>query len=284
MPAELRNTMYEFCMTDEEKKVLNVLHYPHGIPRRSNRGVSTITNFAHFYLGFTQTRRQVRNEFTPWLQKRRNVRKPLATLNDYTHTFHGLDSITGERVGRVEPICTGAPLRGDGVEILELLNLQFEGSPFYLQLVPTSVSQVLDWLQPEARVGDCDELNIFRGIGRLYEKDIGSHIFKAGLSPINITSVPLGDDKLDDGREYFDHEDMHTELSDDEDDDDLPHRILIKLKVGTALANQVGRDKQISQISRFVYDPKLTSNGGVEVSRFLCRWRRILESAKLQSC
>jgi hypothetical protein len=266
MPAELRNTIYEYCMANEEEKVLNVLYCPHGIPRRSIRGVSTPTNFAHSYWGFTQTCLQVRNEFTPWLLEKRKVRTPLATLNNYIHTFHRPDAITGLRIGHVEPICTGAPLTGDGVEVLELLKLQVESPPFHLQLVPTSVSLVLEWLQPEARVGEYDKLNIFRELGQFYEKDLGSHIRKAGLRSINITSVPQEDEESKDGPEYFDSEDIQTGLSDD--DDDLPRRILIKLKVNATLSDQVSRDKQILTISRFVYESQLASKAGVEVHTF----------------
>jgi hypothetical protein len=165
MAAELRNIIYEYRKVNGEEKVLNVLHYPHGIPRRSIRGVSTPTNFALSYWGFTQTCHQVRNQLTPWLSEKRTVRTPLATLNGYVYTFHGADPVTGERIGRVDPICTGAPLKRDRVEVLELLKLHCGSSSFHLQLIPTSVSLVLDWLQPEARAGDYDELNIFQEIG-----------------------------------------------------------------------------------------------------------------------
>ncbi|KAJ4372913.1 hypothetical protein N0V83_003204 [Neocucurbitaria cava] len=117
LSGELRNIIYEYAMSNEEEKTVNVVHYPYGIPRRSVRGINSTTNFAHSYWGFTQTCRTIRQEFTPWLLGKRRVRTPIATLNDYIDTFHRPNS-EGQRIGWIEPICRGAPLPEPGVEVV----------------------------------------------------------------------------------------------------------------------------------------------------------------------
>ncbi|KAK1920127.1 hypothetical protein P3342_002423 [Pyrenophora teres f. teres] len=46
LPGELRNKIYEYAMMGEKENVLNVRHYPDGVPRRSDRGIASNTNFA----------------------------------------------------------------------------------------------------------------------------------------------------------------------------------------------------------------------------------------------
>lgn len=56
LPAEIRNEIYQYCMAKEEKKFVDVRHYPSGVPRRSVRGTFlSSTNFLQSYWGFTQT-------------------------------------------------------------------------------------------------------------------------------------------------------------------------------------------------------------------------------------
>ncbi|KAF2029570.1 hypothetical protein EK21DRAFT_112780 [Setomelanomma holmii] len=181
LPGELRNRIYEYYMANEEEKTLNVVHYPKGVPRRSVRGISASTNFAHSFWGFTQTCRQVREEFAWWLLEKRKVRTPLATLNDYVETFHRPHPTTGKVIGHVEPLCTEAALPGVGVEIVRLLKLDRENEQFHLQLTPSHISSEQLALQMEASSRPFDELNIVEDIGKLYAESTVAHFSDIGL-------------------------------------------------------------------------------------------------------
>lgn len=160
LPAEIRNEIYQYCIVNEENKVVNILHYPNSITRRSVRRASSQANFSQSSWGFTQTYMQVRyrypttlycgitltsydqvrKELTPWLRSKRSVRTPLATLNDYVDIFHPRDPVTSKHVGIIEPMCNGKPLPGDGVEILELLREKDGSSDFQLTFTPTPLN------------------------------------------------------------------------------------------------------------------------------------------------
>jgi hypothetical protein len=253
LPAEMRNMIYEYCIANEEEKVMNVTHYPHGIPRRSDRGASNTANFAHSYWGFTQTCQAVRAELTPWLLWKRNARTPLATLNDYVNTFHRPGLVDGKRVGNVEPICTGAPLPGKGVEILALLKQKHESTEFRLQLTPTSVSPVFDALQPIPDPLAYDELKILREIEAVFKKDAGEKFRKAGIDSIRILSVV---NEVIDGDVEYDE--------DFERGEQRSHDVQIRLDISPPSGAHTHRNKQISEINQFVFETRLAYMDGVQ--------------------
>jgi hypothetical protein len=244
LPAELRNTVYEYCMANEEEKILNVVHYPNGVPRRSVRGISASTNFAHSYWGFTQTCRRIRNEFTWWLLEKRNVRTPLATLNDYVETFHRPHPKTGKRMGRIEPFCTEAPLRGNGVEILELLKMDKDNETFRLQLTPTNVSPEILALQLELNPDQFDELSIFKDIGQLHN-NVNTEFADIGIQAIRISSAQQ--DVVEDVEE------------------DPSHEILLTLDIGTSSPPQQTRDEHLRSLGRWLFQSKVAEKANVKI-------------------
>lgn len=266
LPAEIRNMIYEYCIANEEEKVMNVTHYPHGIPRRSGRGVSNTANFAHSYWGFTQTCRDIRAELTPWLLQKRNVRTPLATLNNYVDTFHRPDPIDGKRVGNVEPICTGTPLPGKGVEILELLKQNHESTEFRLELTPTSVSPVLDALQPVPDPLAYEELQIMREIEAVFKKDAGEKFRRSGINSIRILSQVL---EVMDNEAEFDRDVEHEEQR--------SHDVRIELDISPPIGSHTHRNKQISDINQFVFETCLGYKDGAQlharVAGGIGRWK-----------
>jgi len=266
LPAEMRNTIYEYCIANEEEKIVNVTHYPHGIPRRSSRGASNTVNFAHSYWGFTQTCQDVRAELTPWLLQKRNVRTPLATLNDYVNVFHRPDPVNGKLIGKVEPICTGAPIPGKGVEVLELLKQNHESAEFLLQLTPTSVSPVLDALQPIPDPLAYDELEIMREIETVFKKDAGEKFRKAGISSIRVLSQVL---EVIDNEAEFDEDVEHEEQR--------SHDVRIELEISPPIGAHTHRNKQISDINKFVFETRLAYKNGVQlharVAGGIGRWK-----------
>jgi hypothetical protein len=213
LPGEIRNSIYEYAIANEEDKILNVRHYPDGVPRRSVRGISSDTNFAHSDWGLTQACKQTRAEFTPWLLKKRQVRTALATLNKYVDTFHRLND-EGRRIGWVEPICCGDALPGAGVDVLKLMKIKDSSPEFHLQLTPTAVSAVLEALTAPAGPDDFDELKIMHDMYNI------AGVATNGLTGIHITSV-VDDNDLNMGIEDGDNAQQHEiliKLDVDEDD------------------------------------------------------------------
>ena len=245
LPGEIRNKIYEHAMANEEQKTLNVVHYPGGIPRRSVRGMASKTNFAHSYWGFTQTCRQVRDEFTPWLLNKRRVRTPLATLNDYIDMFHRPDE-TGKRVGWIEPVCRDAPLPGDGVEILGLLQHQNGKPNFHLQLTPTVVRMELD-------PNEFDELTLIRDMDETFWDWSGNILEFAGIHGIHITSIVKGDKVNGDSDE------------DSVEEDEGSHQILVKLDVERPRANNNTHQRQLHNLNRFIFASQIAHKEGVRV-------------------
>ncbi|KAF1849022.1 uncharacterized protein K460DRAFT_404273 [Cucurbitaria berberidis CBS 394.84] len=244
IPGEIRNKIYEYAMLNEEEKTFNVIHYPNGVPRRSVRGITSMTNFAHSYWGFTQSCQQIRNEFTPWLLNKRRVRTPLATLNHYVETFHRLDQ-DGKRAGWIEPIFRGAPLPGRGVEVLNLLKVKHANPDLHLQLTPTTVNVILDYLTPPTDEHHFDELKIVKDMDETFADWTGNTRQTAGIEGIHITSI---------GRED------QTEHSDGEDDD-VSHEILIKLDIGTVHELQ----PQLQGVNSFIFASRIAQKTGVKL-------------------
>jgi len=247
LPAEMRNTIYEYCMETEEKKVLTVIHYPDGIPRRSVRGVSTTTNFAHSFWGFTQTCKQVREELTPWLLSKRSVRTPLATLNNYVELFHRVDPVDGKRIGHIEPICTGAPLPGNGVEILALVKQIHHSSAFHLKLDPPSFYPAIEELQVEPDPNQWDEMTIFRDIEHLFATGNKAAIDAAGIKAIHVTSVACGPGE------------------NEEEEEEDSHDILIKLSIDKEASAGVTRDEQLKLINEFLFQSWFARKTGLRI-------------------
>ncbi|KAH6870453.1 hypothetical protein BKA58DRAFT_385102 [Alternaria rosae] len=252
LPGEVRNLIYQYAMTNEEKKILNVRHYPKGVPRRSVRGITFPTNFAHSYWGLTQTCRQVRSEFTPWLLEKRRVRTALETINDYFNIFHRPDK-DGEVVGWVEPICCGATLPQNGVDVLALLKLQEKSSKFHLQLTPTTVSEALDVLNMPADPDDFDELKIMRDMARTFrawshnDDDVISLI---GLDGIHITSVPKG---------------IKNITATTEDGEDVQHEILIKFIMKLGKMEEALDKYRLHCLNKIIFVAQLSNRIGVKL-------------------
>jgi hypothetical protein len=250
LPGELRNGIYQCCMVNEAENILNLRQYLSGAPRRSGRGAIASTNFAHSSWGFSQSCRQVRKEFAPWLLAKRSVRTPLATINEYVDTFHRPDPVTGMRIGHIEPIFTGATLPGEGVEILQLLKHQQLSKPeFRLQLIPTTVSATLDLLQPVAVPGHYDELSICRDMENLYAIDTGNEMNDIGIKAVHVTSFDMDPD----------------DATDDSEDDDSSNQIVIELEIGTPAGGPLTRNEQIDGLNHFVFKSKLSEKKGVEL-------------------
>ncbi|KAI4666550.1 uncharacterized protein J4E84_001798 [Alternaria hordeiaustralica] len=250
LPGEVRNLIYQYAMTDEEKKILNVRHYPEGVPRRSVRGIACPTNFAHSYWGFTQICRQIRNEFTPWLLEKRRVRTALETINDYVNIFHRPDK-DGEVVGWVEPICCGAPLPQHGVDILSLLKLREPSSRFHLQLTPTTISEALDALIMPTDPDDFDELKIMRDMARTFRTWSQDNVISLiGLDGINITSVPKG---------------LNTITSTTEDEDDAQHEILIKFIMRPGQTEKAPDKYRLHCLNKIIFASELSKKTGVKL-------------------
>jgi hypothetical protein len=138
LPGEIRELIYLSCLSIEGNQVHNIRHYPQGF-RRSKRNAGSGTNFSQSYWSFTQTNRQIRAEFTPWLRNQRRISTPLATVNSYIDLFNPIDEKTGTRTGWIEPIepaCVGSPLPSEGVEVLDLLKNAYSDPDFHLELIP----------------------------------------------------------------------------------------------------------------------------------------------------
>ncbi|KAF2832691.1 hypothetical protein CC86DRAFT_366416 [Ophiobolus disseminans] len=247
----MRNTIYEYCMAVEEQKVLTVVHYPEGIPRRSVRGISTTTNFAHSFWGFTQTCKQVRDELTPWLLSKRSVRTPLETLNNYVELFHRPSPVDGKRIGRIEPICTGAPLPDHGVEILKLVKQLHHSPDFHLKLDPPSPYPPIEELQADPDSDLWDEMTIFRNVEHLFASGAQSAIDAAGIQAIHVTSIP---------RQRNDDEDEDDDEGDSQD-------TLIKLRI----ARGGDRDQQLKSIMKFLVLSGLARRTGLKVKARVAR-------------
>jgi hypothetical protein len=254
LPAEMRNTIYEYCMEAEEKRVLNVVHYPDGIPRRSIRGISTTTNFAHSFWGFTQTCKQVRQELTPWLLSKRSVRTRLATLNSYVELFHRSSAVDGKRIGRIEPICTAAPLPRDGVEILGLVKHNRGNPEFNLQLNPPALFPIFEELQ-DGDPDHYDGMSIFRDINKLYVKGSGLAFDSAGIEGIHVVTLP--------GKAQDDEDCGEDGESSGDDDDDDAHDIIIKLDIKEGMKGP--RDAQLHNINKFLFESQLAQKVGLRL-------------------
>ncbi|KAF1940997.1 hypothetical protein EJ02DRAFT_455539 [Clathrospora elynae] len=250
LPGEIRNSIYEYAMVNENQKVLNVNHYPDGIPRRSIRGAISTTNFAHSYWGFTQACRQTRVEFTPWLRKMRRVRTALSSLNTYTDTFHRPDA-DGKRFGWIEPICCVAPLPGDGVEVLELLKHKHANPGFQLQLTPTTVSAALDAFAGPPDSNDFDELKIMRDMdGTFYKWWSSTVLHTTGITGIHIASIVK---ETDNSAKNFD------------DGEDSQHAVLIKLYMNPSKTGVMTHQKRLEYLNSFVFDSQLADKKNVSL-------------------
>jgi hypothetical protein len=254
LPGEVRNSIYQYAMADEEQKILNIRHYPDGVPRRSIRGIASSNNFAHSYWGLTQTCHQIREEFTPWLLEKRRVRTAIETISDYVDTFHRPDK-DGRRVGCVEPICCGAPLPHRGVDVLELLKLQKDNPRFHLQLIPTTVSEILDALSTPRELDDFDELKIIHDMAESFHSWSNHTIIRsAGLDGIHITSVAKEMKSIADTRE---------------DEDDTHHEILIKFIINPSKANKMPDKKLLERLNAVIFASQLSNKTGVKLETHL---------------
>jgi hypothetical protein len=249
LPAEIRNSIYQYAMADEGEKVLNIRHYPNGVPRRSARGTASASNFSQSYWGLTQVCKQTRNEFMLWLLTKRRVRTPLATLKHYIDTFHR-PGAGDRRIGWVEPICCGAPLPGDGVEVLELLR---NNSPsFHLQLTPTTVSEVLDALVPPPAPDAFDELKIMQHMQETVPLWGDSTTLKlSGIEGIYITSIVKDSDGYD--VDICDDEDVQT------------HEILIKFNITQNGVNTMPFEERLRHLNSFIFGSKIAEKKGVKL-------------------
>ncbi|KAI2482628.1 hypothetical protein Ptr902_04944 [Pyrenophora tritici-repentis] len=214
LPGELRNRIYDYAMMGENEKVINVRHCPDGVPRRSDRGIASNTNFAFSHWGFTQTCRQIRHELKPWLQMKRQVRTPLETINEYIDTFHRPDA-DGKLIGWVEPICRDVPLSGDGVDVLALLKLKENNPDFHIHFSLT-----------QSNSGHFNEMNIMHDIEDTYTHGWMALFANAGIVGAKVSSV-AGDTAVSN---------VSTE-----DDADLPqpNDTLLKLKTGPIKAARI---------------------------------------------
>jgi hypothetical protein len=185
----------------------------------------------------------------PWLLTKRRVRTPLATLNNYIDTFHCPEA--GDRnSGWVEPICCGAPLPGDGVEVLELLR---SNSPnFHLQLTPTTVSEVLDALAAPPAPGAFDELKIMQHMAETIPLWGDSITLKSsGIQGIRLTSI------------VKDCDDYDVDICDDEDVQ--THEILIKLDITLDGANTIPFEEQLGHLNNFIFRSEIAAKKGVKL-------------------
>jgi hypothetical protein len=253
LPGEIRNTIYEYCMINEEEKKVNVKHYPDGIPRRSSRGDIPRTNFPHSHWGFTQTCQQVRDEFTSWLLQKRRVRTSFTTLNDYVETFHRPNP-RGEIFGWIEPICTGAALPGDGVEILNLINYKKANPGFHLELTPTTPSTYQELFATEGGFEIFDELTLMQVIDEHFATGGGPSADVLGIEAINIRSLSMEEEM-----EVADGDD------DDDDDDDDSHEILIKLEMTKTLHYNWVPCHQLRALNRLLFVTELSSKDRLKV-------------------
>ncbi|KAH7093488.1 hypothetical protein FB567DRAFT_609987 [Paraphoma chrysanthemicola] len=241
---ELRNMIYAYCMTNEEEKILNVVRYPDGVPRRSARGTTASTNFAYSYWGFTQTCKQVRNEFTPWLLEKRHVRTSLATLNKYIETFHRPHPVTGERTGHIELFCTQAPLTNGGVDIANLLKLEESNDKLHLQFSPTYVSPDI-WVLRKADPDHYNELSIMEAISE-YHKSTPQHAFADGLiTGIRISSI--------------------EQAGPTDEEEDPRHEILLNLDVQDYSADKKAWKNCVRRLRSWLFKSGLAQRVGVKV-------------------
>jgi hypothetical protein len=261
IPGELRNKIYEYCKSNEEEKVLNVHHYPNGVPRRSFRGVTQTTNFSYSYWGFTQTCRQVREEFVPWLLEKRKVRTPLATLNDYVDTFPRPDPVSGKRIGWVEPIFCGARLSNKGVEIMELLKHHYNDPGFHLQLRPTGMNPVHKALEQESNPRlNYDELKIFRLLKLFYKRSEGKDLHRRpwgierALSEVGIKAIYITSDPLP-----IDQDDEENEM------DGRSRKIMLRLQIAP-LSGERSLEEQISLVSHLIFQSRLVQHPGITLT------------------
>jgi hypothetical protein len=263
VPAELRNSIYKCCMEIEGMKTLNVVHYPDGIPRHSVRGIPTTTNFARSFWGFTQTCKQVRNELTPWLLTKRRVRTPLTTLNSYVELFHRRNLVDGKRIGRIEPICTGAALPSEGVEVLSLVKDIHSSYDFHLQLSPRPLFPIIDDAQAGFEAEQHDDLAIIRNISSLFTSRKQSIINEAGITALRLSSVP---------REVQEDADSGDEDGDDQEDS---HETLVTLDIRST--TEIDRDEKLRVIKRFVFASRWASAPGSKIRAKVARgnvtWR-----------
>ncbi|KAF1837644.1 hypothetical protein BDW02DRAFT_106850 [Decorospora gaudefroyi] len=246
--GEIRNAIYRRCMLNEVKKVINVRHYPDGVPRRSVRGITSTTNFAFSHWSFTQVCKQTREELTPWLLTKRKVRTALKTITNYVETFHRPNA-DGERIGWVEPVCCGAPLPGDGVEVLNLLKLKHDNPDIHLQFSPTEVSPVLTALTTLSGPDDFDELKIMHDMDLTFtDWWKGSVLDMTGLEGIHITSILLEEtDEIEDP------------------DEKVPHDILIKLAINEKKACIMTHNKRLQYINSFIFRSGLSDKQDVKL-------------------
>ncbi|KAH9878065.1 hypothetical protein J1614_003282 [Plenodomus biglobosus] len=183
LSGELRNTIYNEVMKNEEKAIPTLTHYPNGLPRRTMRGFGTqlSENFPQSSWGFTQTSQQIQQELTPWLLSARRVRTRLATINEYIDTFH--QRTGGLQQGWVEPFCCGVPLSAHGVEVLTLIRKNHSKGEFQLQLTPTPSRLAL----PETRATrGGPELEILRILDKNYARYSQDSLPKSGVQGIRI--------------------------------------------------------------------------------------------------
>jgi hypothetical protein len=250
LPGEVRNLIYQYAMIDEDRKPLNVRHYPDGVPRRSIRGIAGPNNFAHSYWGFTQTCHELRSEFTPWLLEKRRVRTALETVNDYIHTFHRSNK-DGEVTGWVEPICGGAPLPPDGVDVLGLLKLQENSPQFHLQLVSTAMSEALDALDMPTDPDHFDELDVIHDMAATFRNWSRSTTFSSlSLNGIRITSVTP---------------DANIITNTEEDRDNAQHEILIKFVMCPDKAKDMPYEKRLESLNAIIFAAGLSNKTGVKL-------------------
>jgi hypothetical protein len=265
IPAELRNNIYKCCMEIEEKKTLNVVHYryPDGIPRRSVRGIPTTTNFARSFWGFTQTCKQVRDELTPWLLTKRRVRTPLTTLDSYVELFHRRGMVDGKRIGRIEPICTGAALPSESVEFLSLVKDIHSSSDFHLELSPRPLYPIIDDAQAGLEAEQHDNLAIVRGVSQLFASGKQSIIDEAGITAIRLSSV---------ARKAQENADSGDE---DEDKQEDSHETVVILDIRSTAES--GRDEKLRLINRFLFASGWALEPGLKIQAKVARgnvtWR-----------
>jgi hypothetical protein len=159
-------------------------------------------------------------------------------------TFHRPHPTIGKRIGHIEPFCTEAPLRGNGVEILELLKMEKDNEPFHLQLTPTNVSLEILALQLELNPDQFDELSIFKDIGQL------DYYVNAEFASICIQSVRISS--------------VQQHVFEDVEEDPS-HEILLTLDIGTSSPPQQTRDEYLRSLGRWLFLSKVAEKTNIKV-------------------
>lgn len=248
LPGEVRNAIYDFIMANEETRIVNISHYPQGLPRRSARGKASSTNFSHSSWGLTQTCLSIREEFLPLLMNVRRVRTPLATLNKYVEVFHPPNE-NNDRKGSVEPICGGTHLPQEGVDILKFLRYNDADDNFTLELEPTSISPVIDFFRPAIGFADYDEVKIMRDLAEQLPNWSGTVLEEAGITGIYLASTA--------------QEGADSRMSDE--DDEATHELLIDLITNDHMAKRITSKQMLARLSRFIFASRLDVKEGLKL-------------------